>query len=95
MNDMHNVMSKFMSHWSTLQGSNTQVDKVALKKLFDAMDINNDGEITLQEYKTKMLKDPDLFQWFDILNNISTDENEEKQPSKEEVNQKLKVMEEK
>ena len=97
MNDMHNVMSKFMSHWSTLQGSNTQVDKVALKKLFDAMDINGDGEITLEEYKAKMLSDPDLFHWFEILNNVGTDEVEviDDKPSKDEVNEKLRVMEEK
>ena len=36
------------------------------------MDINGDGQITLAEYKTKMLSDPDLFSWFEILNNVST-----------------------
>ena len=64
-------MTKFMSHWSTLQGSNTEVDKEALKRIFDAMDINKDGEITLEEYKKVMLTDPELFSWFEILNNVS------------------------
>jgi len=93
MDDMHNVMTKFMSHWSTLQGSNTQVDKEALKKIFDAMDINNDGQITLDEYKTKMLSDPDLFSWFEILNNVSTDETEDQKSSKVDVAEKLKELE--
>jgi len=93
MDDMHNVMTKFMSHWSTLQGSNTQVDKEALKKIFDAMDINNDGQITLDEYKTKMLSDPDLFSLFEILNNVSTYETEDQKSSKVDVAEKLKELE--
>ena len=36
-------MTKFMSHWSTLNGANAEVDKEADKKIFDDMDINKDG----------------------------------------------------
>ena len=66
-----------MSHWSTLQGSNTEVDREALKKIFDKMDVDGDGEVTLKEYKKVMLEEPSLFEWFNILNNVSTSTDKE------------------
>jgi hypothetical protein len=62
------------------------------------MDINNDGQITLVEYKTKMLSDPDLFSWFEILNNVSTkdeSETEDQKSSEVEVATKLRELEQK
>lgn len=53
--DMYHVMTKFMSHWSTLQGTSTQVDKEALMDIFRAIDVDGDGEVTLEEYKKTML----------------------------------------
>ena len=66
---MYHVMKKFMGHWSIISGTNTIVDKEHLKKIFDEIDIDGNGTITLQEYKETMEINPGLFQWFDILNN--------------------------
>ena len=45
--DMYLVMKKFMGHWSSLQGQNTVVDRKALQEIFDEIDVDGDGEITL------------------------------------------------
>lgn len=71
LEDMYVVMKKFMSHWSTLQGSATVVDKKALQRIFDQIDVNGDGDISLSEYKNVLRTNPGLFEWFNILNNIS------------------------
>jgi Ca2+-binding EF-hand superfamily protein len=68
MDDMYKVMKKFMSHWSSLQGSNNKVDKKALQEIFDTIDVDGDGEVTLLEYKRVMIEQPGIFSWFDILN---------------------------
>lgn len=47
LEDMYVVMKKFMFHWSTLQGSATVVDKQALTKIFNTIDIDGDGAVTL------------------------------------------------
>jgi Ca2+-binding EF-hand superfamily protein len=51
-NDMYRVMKKFMSHWSTLQGLQTSVDKKELLEIFWKIDVDHDGTVTLEEYKT-------------------------------------------
>lgn len=61
------------------------------------MDINNDGQITLQEYKMKMLSDPDTFSWFEILNNVSDKDDTESKSYKsnkadKETAEKLKQL---
>ena len=33
------------------------------------MDVNHDGDISLEEYKEVLRKNPGLFNWFSILNN--------------------------
>ena len=93
MIDMYNVMTKFMSHWSTLQGSNNQIDKEALKKIFQSMDINNDGQITLEEYKQRMLSDPDTFSWFEILNNVSEKDSDSESKSQKSNRQDREAAE--
>lgn len=65
--DMYFVMKKFMSHFSTLLGNTTMVDKDALKQIFDTIDVDNNEIISLEEYKMVLRKKPGLFSWFDIL----------------------------
>ena len=50
-----------MGHWSIISGTNTIVDKEHLKKIFDEIDIDGNGTITLQEYKETMDRIPGLF----------------------------------
>ena len=68
-----------MSHWSTLQGQTSVVDKNALKKIFDTMDVDKNGVISLDEYKQIMKEKPNLFSWFDILSGQGLD-GEQKTP---------------
>ena len=65
---MYLVMKKFMGYWSTMQGTNKQIDKKALYEIFHQIDYDNDGEITLLEYKKVLREKPGLFSWSDILN---------------------------
>ena len=47
------------------------MDKKALQQIFETIDVDGDGEVTLIEYKKVMLEQPGLFSWFDILNSQS------------------------
>ena len=83
LNDMYRVMEKFTAHWSTLQGSQTIVDKEQLSETFKAMDTDGNGQVELDEYKTVLRQQPGLFNWFSILNNNTNvnpydEENEDK-----------------
>lgn len=64
---MYFVMKKFMSHFSALLGNNTMVDKEALKRIFDTIDVDKNEVISLEEYKLVLRNNPGLFSWFDIL----------------------------
>lgn len=61
-------MKKFMGYWSKMQGTNKQIDKKALLEIFQQIDYDGDGEITLYEYKKVLREKPGLFSWSDILN---------------------------
>ena len=65
--EMYFVMKKFMSHWNSLQGQTTHVDREALKRIFDTIDVDYNNSISLEEYKQVLRKMPNLFSWFDIL----------------------------
>ena len=90
LEDMYIIMKKIMSHWSTLQGSDSRVDKDALEKIFKSIDIDGDGHVTLEEYKEVLRQNPGLFRWFDILNNNSSinDEEEEQEKHRKEEEEK-------
>lgn len=64
-------MKKFVSNWSTLQGATASVDKPKLRNIFQVIDVDGDGHITLDEYKAVLRRNPGLFHWFNILNNNS------------------------
>lgn len=66
--DMYHVMKKFMSHWSALQGQATSVDKNGLKEIFNSMDKENNGFVTLEEYSKTLTQRPGTFSWFNLLN---------------------------
>ncbi len=65
---MYKVMAKFVSHWSSLQGAKTSIDKDALREIFNKIDKDGNEKITLKEYKACLGVQPNLFSWFDIFN---------------------------
>ena len=85
---MYLVMKKFMGYWSTLQGSNKQIDKKALLEIFHQIDYDGDGEITLLEYKKVLREKPGLFSWSDILNGRTLIKNNDLAEKIKEIEQK-------
>jgi len=69
---MYTVMKKYMSSFSTLQGSQNEVDREALRRIFNEIDRDGDGEVTLPEYKETLESNPELFKWYSIFNNRIT-----------------------
>ena len=57
-----------MSHWSALQGQATNVDKNGLKEIFNSMDKDNNGFVTLEQYSKTLTHRPGTFSRFDLLN---------------------------
>ena len=44
------------------------MDRDELKRIFESIDYDGDGEVTLDEYKRALDHQPNLFRWFEILN---------------------------
>jgi len=56
-----------------MTGSSTKVDREALRDIFERMDANKDGIVDIDEYKDALTDNPQLFGWFDLLNQGSSD----------------------
>ena len=55
------------------------MDPGALKDIFDSIDVDGDGEVTLVEYQKTLHEQPGLFKWFDILNNKQVSKSREEE----------------
>ena len=62
------IITKIIAHWCIITGSQVKVEKEGLRQIFDKMDVNKDGIVDVEEYKKALKGNPQLFQWFDLLN---------------------------
>lgn len=75
LEEFKEIISKFIAHWCIMTGTQVKVDKEGLRELFLKMDVNKDGIVDLKDYKDALKKNPQLFSWFDILNQGVHDSN--------------------
>lgn len=59
--------TQVIAHWSSLVNSYVRVSKKELLEIFSQIDKNGSGEISYSEYKLALRKNPDLLDWFDLL----------------------------
>lgn len=55
-----------------MTGSQLKVDKEGLREIFDRLG-PRDGLVELEQYKLALKENPQFFDWFDLLNQGSTD----------------------
>jgi len=51
-----------------MTGNNIYCDTNGLRTIFDIIDKDSDGKISLDDYKSALIETPELIDWFDILN---------------------------
>ncbi len=62
------VITKIIAYWCIMTGSQVKVDTEGVREIFDRIDKNHDGIVDIDEYKRAMKENPNLFEWFDLLN---------------------------
>ena len=67
-NEFSSYFSKVIAHWSSLINSHVRIDKHTIYKIFEQIDVDGDGMIVYQEYTESLKRNPDLLDWFAILN---------------------------
>ena len=63
-----NYFNQVISHWSSLINSHVRVDKAQMYQLFRKIDEDDDRVIRYSEYRRALRKNPDLLDWFEMLN---------------------------
>lgn len=61
--------TKVLSHWSSLVNTHVKMDDRKLKAIFAEIDKGGDGVIDFEEYSKALELNPDLLDWFSLLNN--------------------------
>ena len=57
-----------ISHWSSLVNSHVRVNRNEIYQIFKQIDYNNDESISYYEYRRALKKNPELLDWFELLN---------------------------
>lgn len=57
-----------ISHWSSLINSHVRLSRQELYEIFNQIDTSNNGSISYREYRRALIKNPNLLDWFDLLN---------------------------
>jgi Ca2+-binding EF-hand superfamily protein len=68
-NEFRNYFSKVISHWSSLINTHVKIDKKKLTSIFREIDTSGDGIIDFNEYSSALERNPNLLDWFTLLNN--------------------------
>ena len=68
-NEFRNYFSKVISHWSSLINTHVKIDKKKLTAIFSEIDSSGDGIIDFNEYSSALERNPNLLDWFTLLNN--------------------------
>eukprot|EP01022_Parablepharisma_sp_SALTPOND_P000972 TRINITY_DN105364_c0_g1_i1.p1 TRINITY_DN105364_c0_g1~~TRINITY_DN105364_c0_g1_i1.p1 ORF type:complete len:412 (+),score=50.36 TRINITY_DN105364_c0_g1_i1:1868-3103(+) len=68
-NDFQTAVLSILEMWYTMTGSQVRLSERTLQYLFNKIDLNNDGEVSIDEYIHVLNQKSDMFNWFEILNN--------------------------
>ena len=66
--EFSNHFTKVVMHWSSLVNNHVRLEKSLLRQIFDEIDTDRTGQISFKEYSAALQKNPDLLDWFKILN---------------------------
>ena len=67
--DFQQSMNQVLNMWYTMTGTQVTYSEKAMNDLFNQLDEDKDGKVNLEEYHRIMTINPEIFQWFEILNN--------------------------
>lgn len=91
--EFYNYFCQVTAHWSSLVNSHVRVDKQQIWKIFRTIDNDGDGVLYFVEYRKCLKDNPNLLDWFQILNSAKDERpetiggggvrNKEKTPGKE------------
>ena len=71
--EFYNYFSQVVAHWSSLVNSHVRVDKQQIWKIFTTIDNDGDGVLYFVEYRKCLKENPNLLDWFQILNSAKDD----------------------
>ena len=66
--EFYEYISQVISHWSSLINSHVRINRSDVQQIFRKIDIDDDKVIRYSEYRRALRKNPELLDWFDILN---------------------------
>ena len=67
--DFQTAVLSVLEMWYTMTGSQVRLSESTLRYLYNKLDLNNKGEVSIREYVHVLSQQSDMFNWFDILNN--------------------------
>lgn len=74
--------NRVLSHWSALINTHVKLDDRKLKAIFAEIDTGKDGVIDFDEYSKALDLNPELLDWFSLLNNDTVHDKDSPQPKK-------------
>ena len=69
--EFHQYFTQMVMHCSYLINSHVHLEEDTFRKVFDQIDLDHNGQITIREYHKALKRNPDLLDWFAILNQSS------------------------
>ena len=74
----YNFFQKVLMHWSSLINNHVRVNRDVLQTIFDEIDYNGDDQVDFREYSEALKCNPELINWYALLNPSSCSSMEEK-----------------
>ena len=75
-------ITKVVEHWSAMINSHVRVDRNEMKQVFMNLDMDQDEKISFKEYHFALRRNPEIIDWFKILNNAKESSSYPKSPEK-------------
>lgn len=72
--EFYDYFSQVISHWSSLINSHVRVNRQDLHRIFREIDVDDDKVIRYSEYRRAIRKNPNLVDWFSLLNSAKQGE---------------------
>ena len=66
--EFFDYFSQVISHWSSLVNTNVRLSRQEMYDIFAQIDTDSSGSISYKEYRRALRKNPNLLDWFDLLN---------------------------
>ena len=66
--EFYNYFSQVIAHWSSMINSHVRISRAEILKIFQTIDIDGDGSVFYSEYRKALRKNPELLDWFELLN---------------------------